>query len=115
MSSIRLTPTGHLCWELPDDRPTPARLAALQKRFSADWREGLFTLAAEKIDTGDSLTLRYWQHVAERYLTALCHIPGSTETIEIDPPSPSEIATWILTAPPMRGGEYLNGQVLQGI
>ncbi|MBN1488637.1 MAG: DEAD/DEAH box helicase [Phycisphaerae bacterium] len=115
MSSIRLTPTGHLYWDPPDDRPTPARLAALQEHFSADWREGLFTLAAEKIDTGDLLTLRYWQHVAERYLTALCHISGSTETIEIDPPSPAECGTWVLTAPPMLGGEYLTIQVLVDI
>jgi non-specific serine/threonine protein kinase len=112
MFSIRLTPTGHLCCESPDDRPTSARLTALRDCFSADWREGLFTLAAEKIDTGDSLTLRFWQSVAGRYLTALCHIPGSAETIEIDPPSPAECATWVLTAPPMQGGEYLTVQVL---
>jgi len=84
----------------------------LWKVFSDDWREGLFTLAAEKTAEGDSLTLRYWQGVAERYLTALCHIPGSAEKIEVEPPSPAECATWVLTAPPMRGGEYLTTQVL---
>jgi len=87
-------------------------MTALRELFSVDWREGLFTLAAEKIGTGDSLTLRYWQGVAERYLTALCHIPGSAETIEVEPPSSVECATWVLTAPPMRGGEYLTTQAL---
>ena len=72
-------------------------------------------LGAEKTATGDSLTLRYWQGVAERYLTALCHIPGSAEKIEIEPPSPAECATWVLTAPPMRGGEYLTTQVLLSV
>ncbi|MFQ5495332.1 MAG: DEAD/DEAH box helicase, partial [Phycisphaerae bacterium] len=84
----------------------------MRKAFSVDWRDGLFTLAAEKIDTGDSLTLRYWQGVAERYVTALCHIPGSAEKIEVAPPSPATCATWVLTAPPMRGGEYLTARVL---
>ena len=86
MSEIRLTPTGHLCWEAPEGQAEPAPLTALRKVFSVDWREGLFTLAAEKIGTGDpaswprqSLTLRYWQGVADRYLTVLCHIPGSAE------------------------------------
>jgi len=119
---IRLTPTGHLCWEAPENQAEPAQLAALQEVFSIDWRDGLFTLAAEKIGTGDpaswprqSLTLRYWQGVADRYLTALCHIPGSTEKIEVEPPSPAECATLVLTAPPMRGGEYLTAQVLLNI
>ncbi len=112
MSSIRLTPTGHLCWEPSDHGPEPARLAALRERFAADWREGLFTLAAEKIPVGDSPTLRYWRQLADRYVTALCHIPGSAERIEVDPPTPAECATWVLTAPPMRGGEYLTMQVL---
>jgi len=112
VAEIRLTPTGHLCWEAPEDQAKPAQLSALRKVFSVDWREGLFTLAAEKIGTGDSLTLRYWQGVADRYLTALCHIPGSAEKIEVEPPSPAECATWVLTAPPMRGGEYLTARVL---
>ncbi|MGB2987499.1 MAG: DEAD/DEAH box helicase, partial [Phycisphaerae bacterium] len=110
-----LTPTGHLCWESLEDQAEPTRLAGLRKLFSSDWREGLFTLAAEKIETGDSLTLRYWQGVAERYLTALCHIPESAKTIEVEPPSPAECATWLLTAPPMRGGEYLTTQILLDI
>ena len=58
MAEIRLTPTGRLSWETPEDQTGPAQLTALRRIFSADWREGLFTLAAEKFGTGDSLTLR---------------------------------------------------------
>ena len=115
MAEFRLTPTGHLCWDAPEGQTEPVQLAALRKAVSDDWREGLFTLAAEKSGAGDSLTLPYWQALAERYLTALCHIPGSAERIEIQPPSPTECASWVLTAPPMRGGEYLTQQVLLGI
>ncbi len=112
VSEIRLTPAGQLRWEASEDGAEPGQLTGLRKVFSGDWREGLFTLAAEKAPVGDSLTLRYWQGVADRHLTALCHIPGSTEKIEVTPPSPAECATWLLTAPPMRGGEYLTARVL---
>jgi hypothetical protein len=63
VAEIRLTPTGHLCWEAPEGQAEPAHLATLRKAFSHDWREGLFTLAAEKTDMADSLTLCYWQGV----------------------------------------------------
>lgn len=112
VSGIRLTPKGHLCWEPCGREPEPSRLAALRERFASDWREGLFTLAAEKIPVGDSPTLRYWRQLADRYLTELCHIPGSAERVEVAPPTPAECATWVLTAPPMRGGEYLTVEVL---
>ena len=112
MPEIRLTPTGYLCWEAPESHSEPGRLSALREVFCIDWRYGLFTLAAEKIGTGASLTLHYWQGVAARYLTALCHIPGSTEKIEVEPPSPAECATLVLTAPPMQGGEYLTAEAL---
>ena len=115
VAGIRLTPTGHLCWEASEDPTKPAQRSALRKVFSVDWREGLFTLAAEKSPVGDSLTLRFWQRVADRYLTALCHIPGSAKKIEVVPPSPAECATLVLTAPPMRGGEYLAARVLRDV
>jgi len=115
MPEIRLTPTGHLSWDSTGDEAEPASLSTLRKIFSADWREGLFALAGEKIGVGDSLTLRYWQSVAERYLTALCHIPESAATFEVESPSPANCVTWVLTAPPMRGGEYLTAEILHDL
>src|SRR5262245_26400024 len=112
---IRLTPTGQLRWEAPEDGTEAAVWAPLRKAFQADWREGLFTLAAEKIKTDDAPTLRYWQNLAERYLTDLCHIPGTTGTFEVASPSPADCASLVLTAPPMQGGEYLSDAVLQTI
>jgi len=112
---IRLTPTGQLRWESSEEQSASAGLASLQRVFQADWREGLFVLSAEKINTGDSSTLRYWQSISDRYVTALCHIPGSAETVEVEPPSPADLATWVLTSPPMQGGEYLSDQMLNDI
>ena len=111
---IRLTPMGQLRWEAPEGETESAVFAPLRKAFQADWREGLFTLAAEKINL-DAPTLRYWQALAERYLTGLCHIPGAMETFEVEAPSPADCASLVLTAPPMQGGEYLSDAVLRHI
>src|SRR5215470_14416394 len=112
---IRLTPTGQLRWEAPEGESESAGLVALRKAFQADWRAGLFTLAAEKISPNEAPPVRYWQALAERYLTGLCHIPGTTETFEVEAPSPADCASLVLTAPPMQGGEYLSDMVLQHI
>jgi len=112
VADIRLTPAGNLCWDAGEGAPEPASLAAVRQAFAEDWRSGLFALSAEKVETGESLTLRYWQGVADRFLTALCHVPGSVETVDVEPPTEAECATWTLTAPPMRGGEYLTPRLL---
>lgn len=115
MGEIRLTPKGQLRWESISEQPETAVLFGLQKIFQKDCSEGLFSLAAQKYDTGTSLTLRYWQGLAEQYLTKLCHIPESSNEIVTEPPSTAEYSTLLLTAPPMSGGEYLTVSVLQNI
>ena len=112
---IRLTPAGHLRWEPSGDEAAPAAPPALQGAFETDWREALFTLAAEKTPTRDMPSVRYWQQLAERHLTGLCHVPEDAESFEIEPPSSADCARWILTAPPMPGGEYLGEETLQRI
>src|SRR5262249_61636640 len=109
---IRLTPTGQLRWEALEGETASGVLASLQKAFQADWRQGLFTLAAEKISLDNAPSVRYWQALAERYLTGLCHIPAAAETFEGAAPSPGACASLVLTAPPMQGGEYLTDAVL---
>src|SRR5262245_58356446 len=113
MIAIRLTPTGHLRWEAPEGGTATPVLASLQTAFQADWRAGLFMLAAAKLGLEAAPTVRYWQALAERYLTALCHIPATTATFEVPAPSPEECARLVLTAPPMQGGEYLSAAGVQ--
>ena len=60
-------------------------------------------------------SVRYWQQLAERYLTGLCHVPEDAESFEVEPLSSADCVHWILTAPPMHGGEYLSEGTLQGI
>ena len=113
--SLGLTPAGHLRWAPLDGDDVPAGRARLQRAFDADWREALFTLAAEKTDTQGAPGLRYWQEIAERHLTALCHVPENAEDVRVDPPAPEAYADWVLTAPPMHGGEYLSEDSLERI
>ena len=112
---IRLTPSGILrCDPGAEEAGSPA-VAHWRGIFEADWREGLFALAAEKKVPGESLTARYWQDVAGKYLTCLCHIPEEAENFEVEPPTAAELAELVLTAPPMVGGEYLSTGMLTGI
>ena len=112
---IRLTPAGRLRWESSGDEAVPGGSQSLQHAFESDWREALFTLAADKIPAQDRLSVRYWQQFAEHYLTGLCHVPGDAKTFEVEPLSCADCAHWILTAPPMHGGEYLSEGTLQRI
>ena len=112
---IALSPSGHLYIAADLDGRARKGPASLAEAFERDWREGLFSLSAEKLDSSASPTLRYWQDFADRNLTALCHFPESTTEFEIDAPTEAECATLMLTAPPMRGGEYLSRDVLLSI
>lgn len=105
---IRFTPSGHLRWEDSGAEPGEPRLADVRKAFEADPREGLFLLAADKCDPGDSPALRYWQGFAELFLMRLCQLPECTPVRQVMPLSEAEAAQRVLSAPPMPGAEYLN-------
>jgi non-specific serine/threonine protein kinase len=110
--SIRLTPAGKLHWDAPAETPVDARLARLGEVFDRDSHEGLFVLAAEKVETHDSPSLRYWQGIAETLLTRLCHVPEGMGFEAVDAPSEADRAAWLLSAPPMAGAEYLTADLL---
>ena len=113
--SLGLTPAGQLRWAPRDGEPVPPEVARLEPAFAADWREALFMLAADRVDTRASPPARFWQQIAERYLTALCHLAEHETRIEVEAPAGADCAAWILAAPPMRGGEYLSEDSLQGV
>lgn len=115
MIEIRLTPTGNLRWEGSGETPGDSLLASLRETFAASWCEGLFLLAAGKADPGDSPNLRYWQGIAECFLMRLCHLPERMTPSQVEQPSDAECAHWVLTAPPMPGGEYLSAEVLLNV
>ncbi len=107
-----LTPAGRLLWQSAGDREESAAESALRRTFQKDWRDGLFTLAAEKTDLAAWPTLRYWQDFAARYLTQLCHVADATKDFQVEGLAPGDCASLILMAPPMPGAEYLSAEVL---
>ena len=119
--SLGLTPAGDVRWTDPGVEEIPERLQHLERAFDADWREALFTLAAEKTDTRERPAVRYWQSFAERHLTALCHLPAvnpnaeGAASLSVEPPTSAECAALVEGAPPMIGGEYLSAERLQRI
>jgi SNF2 family DNA or RNA helicase len=78
--------------------------------FASSQAEGLFTLAATKPTSPLSPSFAFWRDFANLYLTELCRTPesGGAQLDPIDPPASSERDTLFLSAPPMRGGEYLS-------
>ena len=114
-SELRLTPTGHLRWVEAGEPGSGDAPDAMRAAFDKDWRGGLFALAAERSAPGASLTIGYWQGVAEALLTRLCHLPADATPDQLEAPSESDLSRWVLAAPPMQGGEYLSAPVLRAI
>jgi non-specific serine/threonine protein kinase len=112
MPEILLSPSGNLRWVEATSPHGDFSDADVRAAFLSDWLEGLFLLAARRPETAAWPSLRYWQAFAEAYLTNACHIPPGTVDSAIPPPTPAEIDAWILSAPPLHGGEYLSAELL---
>jgi hypothetical protein len=127
-SDLAFTPSGHLvvvaCHgagpDVSDDAGEAAlsgRLRRLAKAFASSQAEGLFALATERLEGSLTPTLAYWREMAARYLTELCHTPedAAGQLGPIPPPSAAELATMLLSIPPMQGAEYLTPSALADI
>ena len=118
--NLTLTPAGRLL--LPegehDGTATPdAWMKRVADAFSSSQAAGLFSLAATSPDAPPSPSFSFWRDFACRYLTELCRTPESTgnQLDSIEPPFESELATMLLSAPPMQGGEYLSADVFRDV
>ena len=115
-----LTPAGHLLLREDEAERTDGPNAWMKRvvdAFLSCQAAGLFALAATRPDTPPSPSLSFWRDFACRYLTRLCRTPefAGDRLDPIDPPVPAEVATILLSVPPMQGGEYLNLDMLQGL
>ncbi len=56
----------------------------------------------------------FWYDQSACFLRTLCHLPEdehfSVESVE--PPDSATLAEWVLNAPPMQGGEYVQNSVI---
>ena len=104
--SLSLSPKGFIYSSHVDD--LPHHLLSLHKKFSKDWREGWFHLAADKVVCDQNPSLRFWQAIAKEYITGLCHLPEEVEFSPIEVPGTDRLTEWLFKRPPMTGGEYLS-------
>jgi len=77
---------------------------------------GLLHLATTELQSTLPPALSYLRDFARNYLTRLCQTPGLDTATALDPlpaPTDEELSFLALQAPPMRGLEYLTGQVLR--
>ncbi|MCF6228287.1 MAG: DEAD/DEAH box helicase [Planctomycetes bacterium] len=112
--SLVLTPQGRVSYFINDTAKPPASLKRLASDFADSTCAGLFALAATKFNIPLPPTFSYWRDFASRYLTKLCRLT-EVQAAPIAPPSESELASLLFSAPPMQGGEYLTIDLLQDI
>lgn len=121
---LSLTPSGHIqlhrspTENADSSKQDDAWVSQATKAFSSSLGAGLFALAASKPNSELPPAFAYWRDFAALYLTELCRTPDTAlgETFApIELPQLSELNEYFLSAPPMRGGEYLSPGTLLDI
>jgi hypothetical protein len=105
-----IAPSGRLALVQPsaaDELSQP-----LVTAFAESPARGLLHLATNDLQARLAPALEYVRSFACTYLTRLCQSQGHEATNDLPPtlpPSPAELAMWVLQAPPMTGLEYRPG------
>lgn len=112
-----LTPHGTLGLGPADDADAlPSELAArLERAFARGSGHGLLHLGASEVATILPPVFAYWRDLGQRFVTALCALPGAGEqdgATEVPSPTMAELERLALAAPLMTGAEYLTTDVL---
>ena len=117
-SDVILTPHGLLLVE-DSAPPCPWLEVEAGRRVAAAFAEsaarGLLHLGTRELNATLPPAAAWWRELARRFLTQLCHTAGLEGTREVPAqpcPSEAELSAMVETAPPMRGGEYLSGEVI---
>lgn len=114
-----VTPLGRVTLDIAsserpaEDAESSAAVAAFVKRFTKSVADGLTVLASQKCDFTLSASLAYWRDFSRSYFRALCR-QGVPKDQWTSPAAPDEatLSELRLSAPPMRGLEYLTDDVL---
>ncbi len=116
MSSLALTPRGHLLFTAADDAaqapaPLSEKLEAASVRGSGP---GLPNLGACEVGTGLPADFSYWRDFAARFVTTICTHPVlDARDAHIPAPAIDELEALAAASPPMVGAEYLTASVLE--
>ena len=98
MTSLMLTPAGHLRTEMESGRGSG---------------EILLSMALGGPRPQGDIDGIYWQGLARRYFDELVHHPTANELTSV--PLPDDVEEIVSSAPPLHGGEYLTADVLVGL
>jgi non-specific serine/threonine protein kinase len=119
---LRLTPHGRLLLETTEGAPLLDDKIAerLVEAFAQGTGYGLVQLGAGEVGQLLPPAFVWWRDFAARYVEALClqtsgtpEGPPSAFALPIvPPPTDSELATLVLTAPMMPGAEYLTPEII---
>lgn len=94
------------------DISTGIPIRTLCQRLAEPLPQLILHLAARELHTPLPSCAAYWREFGKRYLTLFCRTP---EPSGIAAPPESDLETFLESAPPMRGGEYLRLEVLQNL
>ncbi|MGE5191325.1 MAG: DEAD/DEAH box helicase [Deltaproteobacteria bacterium] len=118
--SIVIAPGGQLRLEnAPESLPeVPASVAALlEGAFAKSSGTGLLLLASQELDRELPAALLFWRELARRFFQAVCQQGDGAfdKWSAIPAPAEDELTRLASEAPPMRGLEYLNANLLQAL
>ena len=113
---IVLSPAGRLSVRSTADegRNGERPLRDVREAFSRSNGEGLFALAADRLDPALPPSFGYWRGFAALYLDRVRQTPLGVEAAlePITLPGDAQMASLILNVPPMPGGEYVSRERL---
>jgi len=84
--------------------------------FADSSSRGILHLSTTELQASLPADLSFARDFGRAYLTQLCHTPeiaGQAEFPPVSPPTEGDLAAMVLSAPPMRGLEYLNADLLK--
>jgi superfamily II DNA or RNA helicase len=113
---LHVTPQGRLAVAGDPQSPLPAAQAArLEQAFAAGQGAGLTRLATLELAALLPPGLAFGRLFAQRYFTQACHL-GDAEVSAgqalLEVPAPEALSSWLLSAPPLLGLEYLDSHAL---
>lgn len=118
IKDIRLTPGGALIVEDAVGAGTalaPDVAEQLQEAFDRSAAEGLLYLGSQGLELQLPAPFLFWRELARRFFQDLCHLGAAplAEWERVEPPAEEELHATVLSAPPMRGLEYLSAELLR--
>ena len=114
---IVVSPGGHVFAQRsgePVEKGESAKAEALAGAFGVSVARGLELLAGEFLNEAVSPSAGFWREFARSYFTRLCHTPNldAESGGGVSKPCDEEWEREAEAAPPMKGLEYLTGDVL---